>query len=68
MPYQTQLQWLVKLARLPGWKEHAWHRAKALEADQSGIWTGIKQDLIGQVKASESALPCDTKPPYPTTK
>lgn len=66
MPYKTQLEWLVKLAHSPGWREYAWHRAKELEADPTGLWTGIKQDLTRHMTGlganSESANPIPTKP------
>ena len=54
MDYQTQLDWLVTMAQHPGWKDHAWHRAKQLEADPCGIWAGLKQELVGLVGQSES--------------
>lgn len=62
MPYQTQLQWLMKLSRLSAWKAYAWHRAKELEADPTGLWTGIKQDLIGLARDMEFARQRPGKP------
>ena len=34
----------------PGWKEHAWMRAKQLDADTSGLFKGIKDDLVKEMK------------------
>jgi hypothetical protein len=66
MPYQTQLQWLVALAHIPAWKAYAWHRALELDADLSGLWTGIADDLKsripGPAKATESGPQCPPKP------
>ena len=33
------------MAQSPGWKEYAWGRAKELDADKSGLWTGMSEDL-----------------------
>lgn len=57
--YKKHLDWLITMARQPGFKAHAWHRAQQLDADKSGIWTGIAKELIkeinGQAKDGESA-------------
>ena len=59
--YQETLQWLVHLAKQPGWKAQAWHRAKELEACPSHLWLGITQDLINTMKAhnERSTKPSD---------
>ncbi len=44
-PFEVQLAHLVKLARVPGAKAHAWHRAKELEAEASGRWAGMSTKL-----------------------
>ena len=49
--YQETLEWLVHLAKQPGWKAQAWHRAKELESCSTHLWIGITQDLIQQMKA-----------------
>ena len=43
--YETQLAHLTKLAKTPGFKEYAWHRALQLEADNTGLWLGIAEAL-----------------------
>ena len=43
--YDQQLQHLIRLAKQPGWKAYAWHRAKALDAEESGLFRGIADDL-----------------------
>ena len=54
--YDTQLAHLIKLAKTPGFKEYAWHRALQLEADDTGLWRGIaealKQAMLAQPPAS----------------
>ena len=48
--YQTYLNYLIHLAKQKAWKDDAWYWAKQLDADQSGLWTGIKDDLIKAMK------------------
>ena len=56
--YETQLAHLTKLAKTPGFKQYAWHRALELDRDSSGLWLGIaealKQAMLAR-KAAESA-------------
>jgi hypothetical protein len=65
----AQLAHLTEMARLPGWKSYAWERAKALDADRSGLFAGLAADLTsamrpnaGQASASESVALTATKP------
>jgi hypothetical protein len=44
--YAKMLAHLIAMAQQPGFKAHAWHRAKALDSDISGIYRGIKDDLV----------------------
>jgi len=59
--YDNALAHLIKLAKTPGWKEYAWHRAKELESCRTGMWQGIAQDLkqamLSQPTASSPARP-----------
>ena len=48
--YQKELEWLVYLAKKKGWKEYVWGEVKRLDADPSGLWTGIKDDLVKEMK------------------
>jgi hypothetical protein len=48
--YQKDLKWLVYLAKQKGWKEYAWADAKKLDADPSGLWRGIADDLVKEMK------------------
>jgi hypothetical protein len=48
--YQDTLNHLVLMASTQGWKDHAWHRAKELDAHPTGIWRGIANDLVKQMK------------------
>ncbi len=64
--YQRHLDWFLTMARSPGFKGQAWHRAKELDADPSKLWVGISDDLlsrIGQERTSESASPSQEKSP-----
>ena len=54
--YQETLAWLVHLAKQPGWKAQAWHRAKELEACPTHLWRGIKIDLTNRMKAQYDNL------------
>jgi hypothetical protein len=49
--YQRTLDHLVRMASTNGWKAHAWHRAQEMDADPTGIWKGISQDLTDRMKA-----------------
>ena len=44
--FQTELASLTRMARAPGFKEHAWHEAKRLDAHESGLWSGIAAALV----------------------
>lgn len=59
--YAKTLAHLVWMAQQDGAKAHAWHRAQALDADESGLWTGIadelKKRMNGPAKPAESAPP-----------
>jgi len=60
-PFTASLERLVAMARMPGFKAHAWHRAKELDADKTGLWTGIAaalaREMTGPEKTQESAPP-----------
>ena len=68
--YQEQLEHLIDMARDPAWKSYAWSRAKELDADKSGLFSGIAADLTAAIKGekpgpvsdSESAPQTLTKP------
>ena len=49
--YAETLAHLVVMAKTPGWKAQAWHRAKELEACPTRLWIGITTDLIDHMKA-----------------
>lgn len=64
--FQRHLDWLITMAKNPGFKGQAWHRAKLLDADPSGLWFGIKDALlnaIGLEPASESESQSQEKSP-----
>ncbi len=52
--YQRDLKWLVHLAKQKGWKEFAWDDAKKLDAHPSGLWKGIKDDLVKEMTNGRS--------------
>lgn len=66
-PFQTQLAHLTVLAKIPGFKAYAWHRAQELGADPSGLWTGLA-DALTQAMTGESAPPNLAKPRSVTTR
>jgi hypothetical protein len=51
MTFNDQLQWLITMARTPGWKAYAWHRAKEMAADDSGLWPEIDKRLEEAMRA-----------------
>lgn len=59
--FQTQLAWLVTMARQPGAKAYAWQRAKDLEPLFPGMATALKDAMTGQDANSVSVAPTHTK-------
>lgn len=43
--YQKTLNHLIWMAGMKGAKQYAWDRAKKLDADPTGLWRGIAEDL-----------------------
>jgi len=62
MDYQTQLDWLIAMSSNPGFKDHAWYRAKQLEADFPGIKDALTNHMIGLAATLESENPQAPKP------
>jgi hypothetical protein len=44
--YQQWLNVLIHYAKQPAFKADAWNWAKQLDADETGMWRGITNDLI----------------------
>lgn len=59
--FNQALGHLIEMAKQPGWKAHAWHRAQELDADPSGLFHGMAEALTLAMK-SESAHQPPTKP------
>ena len=58
MCFETQLAHLVRMASIPGFKDHAWRRAKQLDADPTGLWAGIARALTDEMqRQAAAALP-----------
>lgn len=51
--YDTELDWLVKLAGDPNWKRYSWDKAKRLEAEFPEMWGGIAEDLKNRMKREQ---------------
>jgi hypothetical protein len=49
--YEKQLQHLIRMASIPGFKEHAWYRAKELSATPEELFLGIDKRLIEEMNA-----------------
>ena len=52
--YENYLKHLIQMASTMGWKDHAWHRAKELDAHPSGLWRGIANDLVKHMKETNA--------------
>ena len=52
--YGNYLSHLIRMASTRGWKDHAWHRAKELDAHPSGMWRGIANDLVKHMKETNA--------------
>jgi DNA-binding Lrp family transcriptional regulator len=44
---------MVRLCRLPAWKEWAWTEVKRM--DEDGLFKGIKAHVLGEMKNAKSA-------------
>jgi hypothetical protein len=44
----SQLDHLLQMALIDGWKEYVWHRVK--ELDQTQLFTGIKSQFLERIK------------------
>ena len=56
--YQATLDHLVKMARMPAFKRHAWWRVQELEADPYAFYAGLKDEFLSimrQDKPTENA-------------
>lgn len=54
LDFAQQLDWLVTMARSPGFKAYAWQRAKDLEPLFPGMAAALQSAMTGPVKASAS--------------
>ena len=50
--FDMQVRHLAGLAMTPGWWAYAQQRAIEMEADESGMWTGIRAEVGKLVKAA----------------
>ena len=51
------------LAQREGWKAYVWHRAKELEANDSGLWIGLADALKAAVLTGRGeALESEVQP------
>ena len=48
--YLTNLKHLVRMAKIPAFKSHAWLRAKEMDKDPSNLFTGIAEALVKEMK------------------
>jgi len=48
--YRRIFEHYLKLCKIPGFKDHAWHRVKELEDDPSGLFKGIKASITNAMK------------------
>lgn len=46
------LNHLERMSREPGFKHHAWERAKELDKAEHGMYRGIKAALVEQMKTN----------------
>jgi hypothetical protein len=46
---------IARLSKTPGWGAYARQWAKDLEADRSGVWTGLVEAVREQLKSSAEA-------------
>jgi hypothetical protein len=61
--FPSMVEHLTWLALKPAWRDHVAHTIAELEADQSGIWTGIRQAVNDSVKLARAAKAGQAKAP-----
>ena len=61
--FPRMVEHLTRLALMPAWRDHVAHTIAELEADQSGLWTGIRQAVNESVKAAKAAKSGQAKAP-----
>lgn len=58
--FAVQLAHLVMLAGSPGFREYAWHRAREMEDDESGLWLGmadaLRREMLEKMKQKRSEV------------
>lgn len=47
------MEHLVTLGRIPGWKEHVWHRLQ--ELDKTTVFAGIKDEAVAMLRKPPAA-------------
>lgn len=52
--YRKQLEWLITMAKVPGWKAYAWGRAK--ELDKVVNFKGIAAELVKVMNEQQGNL------------
>jgi hypothetical protein len=53
--YETTLARMIAMYRDPAWRKHAVYRVTELDADNSGLFTGILADFQSELRALRSA-------------
>ena len=48
---QQTLDWYVKLAQAPGFKEHVWHQVKAIAKEHPDLHSDLPDRLVAAMKA-----------------
>lgn len=56
MSREIELQHLLRMAALAGWKAHAWHRAQQMDAQFPGMSQALK-DAMSSAKSEGAAPP-----------
>ena len=67
MTFQKHLDWLITMSKHPAWKAYAWKRAQDMDADLSGLFTGIKDALVKAMReqSNEGGSALAAKSPEP---
>lgn len=56
--FQAALDHLIRMASTPDWKAYAWHRAQEMDAEPSGLYSGIASALRAQMLGQAKAAAC----------
>ena len=57
--YRETLDHLIQMGLKKGWEAYTWNRVKNLQNDPSGLWVGIEQQFLREIKDAKAKIRTD---------